>query len=153
VVKPPIFLLEGQDILAFRSTSQAEAFVEEVNGDEVVFDSEGTRLRFDAGEKQRGWPGYTVVIRESPEPRDPERLRRALTGGLVRTGAPVPVHEMHLHQLVAEATDRFDVDNADWLGSRVARHLTWLLVGVGIVLGVVGVGFLVVVLMALAGQR
>jgi hypothetical protein len=56
-------------------------------------------------------------------------------------------------QLVAEAAYSFDVENARWAGSRVTRQLTWLLVTVGVIVGVVGVGLLVLVLMALTGQE
>jgi len=152
-MKAPIFLLDGDDVLAFQSTGQAEAFVEVVNGDEIVFDSDGMRLRFEASGTQRGWPGYTVALRESPEPRDQERLRQALTEALAGVGARGRTGGMDLQQLAAEAADRFDVENAKWAGSRVTRHLTWLFVGVGVILGVIGVGLLVLVLMALAGQN
>jgi hypothetical protein len=152
-MKPPIFLLDGDDVLAFRSTGQAETFVEVVNGDELVFDSEGTRLRFEAAGTQRGWPGYIVALRVSPEPRDPERLRQALTEALSRVGPRGRTSRVGLPELVADAADAFDVEEAMRPGSRVTRQLTWLLVVVGIILGVIGVGLLVLVLMAFAGSN
>jgi hypothetical protein len=103
-VKPPIFIWEGLDLMAFRTAEDAEQFIETLDDDLVVLDSEGRRLRFEIAAKDRRWPGYTLALREEPDPPDEENLRQGLIRAL---GAPEP-EEVPLDALVNEATERFD---------------------------------------------
>ncbi|HEX2504649.1 MAG TPA: hypothetical protein VHK22_00435 [Gaiellaceae bacterium] len=40
-MKPPVFVWEGQDLMAFRTSEEAEQFVETLDDSLIAFDSEG----------------------------------------------------------------------------------------------------------------
>jgi hypothetical protein len=124
-VKPPIFVWEPNDLMAFKSPELAEQFIEELEDVEGcdVFDSEGRRLQFEVARKVREWPGYVLALSESPDPPDPAALRQALTRALEVSEA---AEEMPLAELVEQAAEKFETRNpsgADLLRALVPGFL------------------------------
>jgi hypothetical protein len=83
MVRPPVFLCEGLDVLAYRSIEAAERHIEPigVTGDETIYDSEGRLLLIEVAGRNR------VSIRSAEtNPEHRQELRKALVRFLAHTG-------------------------------------------------------------------
>jgi hypothetical protein len=83
MIKPPIFLREGLDVLAYESTEAAERHIEPIDvvGDEIIYDSEGRLLHMEVTSKNK------VSIRTAEAyPSHRSELRKALIGFLTYFG-------------------------------------------------------------------
>jgi hypothetical protein len=83
MIKPPVFLCEGLDVLAYDSIEAAERHIEpaSITGDETIYDSEGRLLHVEAVSKKR------VSIQSlEPKPEHNNELRKALVSYLLHTG-------------------------------------------------------------------
>jgi hypothetical protein len=107
-MKPPIFVWEGQDLSAFASAELAVGWLETLDDDLVIFDSEGKPLRLEVASQDRRWPGYTMALREKAEPRNEASLRLALMRALEVSDA---AEETPLAELVEQASERFETRN------------------------------------------
>src|SRR5918995_77353 len=95
-MRPPIFLWEPNDLLAFDSAERAEAFVEPPDVQAgVVFDADGRLLAFETD-------GRRTFLRErESEPRHEQELRDALAQATLAVGQTVDP-AAPLQELVAD---------------------------------------------------
>jgi hypothetical protein len=105
-MKPPIFTIEGHDLIAFDSVEGAQRFVEWQDVDlGATYDSEGRLLEFslDPAEAPRGSKPPQVRVRATEEvPSHQAELRRVLVDALGEVA-----DDAELADLVELAFDRF----------------------------------------------
>jgi hypothetical protein len=102
LMRPPIFVWEPNDLMAFDSVEAAERFVEPFDADEgEVYDSDGRRLRFEV------LGGDVFLVADEERASHQGDLRQALLQAFTAVGEPARA-DQSLNSLVAAASKRFD---------------------------------------------
>jgi hypothetical protein len=121
-VKPPIFVVAADGLLAFESPTRAEGWVESIDVEDGeyldVFDSEGRLLAFEVERptvrhKSLGLESVELtpvrLVEKESQPTHAENLKSALLGALARVGQPGEHAHATMEDLVEEALRRFRV--------------------------------------------
>ncbi|HEX4186899.1 MAG TPA: hypothetical protein VHY83_03275 [Solirubrobacteraceae bacterium] len=106
-IRPPIFIWEPNELLAFDSIHSAEGFVEPYDADDgTVYDAEGRLLRFETAEGSRPWSAGVVLREQEATPTHQPELRQAIMRAAAAAGAPLD-GSAPLAALVEQALSRF----------------------------------------------
>ena len=83
MIKPPIFLCEGFDVLVYESVEAAKRHIEpiDVASDDFVYDSEGRLLHIEVTDRKQ-----VSIYSTEADPKHQRELRRALVRFLAHTG-------------------------------------------------------------------